>query len=313
LRIIFMGTPEFAVPCLKMLVYEGYDIAAVVSQPDKPKGRGNKVTPPPVAEFAATKGLLLMQPQKIKTGSFAEDLRNLKPDLFVTVAYGRILPQDILDIPTYGSINVHASLLPKYRGAAPIQHAVINGETVTGITTMFMDAGMDTGDILLKEEVAISEDMTAGELHDKLSVLGADVLKETIEKLKDGSLVRVPQNHAEATYAPMLDKDTGRIDWSASARSINNLVRGTNPWPVAYGFYENKKIKIWKSSVDNIENECKVMDKVGKIIYAGKDGIKVSCGTGVLVIKELQAESSRRMTVAEYLCGHKIETVEFFE
>jgi len=305
-----MGTPEFAVPSLNMLIEEGYDIAAVVTQPDKPKGRGNKITAPPVAEIARSKGIMVMQPVKIKTGEFAEDLKKLNADLFITVAYGRILPKEVLDIPKYGCINVHGSLLPKYRGAAPIQRAIINGETVTGITTMYTDVGMDTGDMLLKEEIEIPEDMTFGELHDKLAILGASVLKKTLEKLKDGSLTRTPQNHEEATYAPIIEKETGKIDWSQSTRSINNLIRGTNPWPVAYCFYENKKMKIWKAS---IADECNIIDKPGKILYVGKDGIKVACGKGILDIKEIQFESSRRMTVGEYICGHKIETGGFFE
>lgn len=303
MRIVFMGTPEFAVPSIKMLVENNYNVVAAVTQPDKPKGRGNKITPPPVKVYAEEKGIIVLQPEKIKTGEFFRQLEALKPDLFITVAYGRILPQDILELPPLGCINVHGSLLPKYRGAAPIQWAIINGEKKTGITTMYTDVGMDTGDMLLKREVEIPMDMTAGELHDCLSIVGAEVLKETLECLKNGSLKREKQIEEEATHAPMMTKETGSIDWSKSAFDIHNLVRGTSPWPGAYTKFCGCKLKICKTQLIEGDNRgC----KPGTIIKKDKNGIIVACGDGVLNIVEIQPESCRKMTVEEYLCGHKV-------
>lgn len=302
-----MGTPEFAVPSLDMLVKEGYDVAAVVTQPDKPKGRGNKMAAPAVKEYAVGKGIPVLQPAKIKTQEFAEELRSLNPDLLVTVAYGKILPDYVLDIPPLGCINVHGSLLPKYRGAAPIQWSVINGEKVTGITTMYTDIGMDTGDMLVKKEVEVPEDMTAGELHDILSVVGAEVLKDTLEKLEKGTLERTPQPHDRATYAAMISKELGLIDWNKSAREIHNLVRGTNPWPGAYSFYKGERIRIWKTSV--ISGKA-LNYKPGTICEVIKSGVIVATGDGLLNILEVQFDSSRRMTVEEYMCGHSIDEGE---
>jgi len=302
-----MGTPEFAIPSLDMLLKEGYDVAAVVTQPDKPKGRGNKMSPPPVKEYAMEHGIEVLQPEKVKTEEFVEKIKAINPDLLVTAAYGKILPKSVLDIPKHGCINVHGSLLPKYRGAAPIQWSIINGEKVTGITTMYTDVGMDTGDMLVKAEIEITEDMTAGELHDKLSVLGAEVLKETLKRLENGTLERIPQNDEEATYAPMMTKETGCIDWSKSSREIHNLVRGTNPWPGAYTFYNDKKMKIWMTSVISDEEHD---SKAGTILKVSKDGIVVACGLGKLNIKEIQFENARKMSVEEYICGHKIDEGE---
>jgi len=302
-----MGTPEFAIPSLDMLLKEGYDVAAVVTQPDKPKGRGNKMSPPPVKEYAMEHGIEVLQPEKVKTEEFVEKIKAINPDLLVTAAYGKILPKSVLDIPKHGCINVHGSLLPKYRGAAPIQWSIINGEKVTGITTMYTDVGMDTGDMLVKAEIEITEDMTAGELHDKLSVLGAEVLKETLKRLENGTLERIPQNDEEATYAPMMTKETGCIDWSKSSREIHNLVRGTNPWPGAYTFYNDKKMKIWMTSVISDEEHD---SKAGTILKVSKDGIVVACGLGKLIIKEIQFENARKMSVEEYICGHKIDEGE---
>lgn len=307
MRIVFMGTPEFAVPSIKMLVENNYNVVAAVTQPDKPKGRGNKLTPPPVKVYAQEKGINVLQPEKIRTGEFYRQLEALKPDLYVTVAYGRILPQDILELPPLGCINVHGSLLPKYRGAAPIQWSVINGEKVTGITTMYTDIGMDTGDMLLKQEVEIPDQMTAGELHDCLSLLGAQVLGETLECLKAGTLKREKQAEEEATYAPMMTKETGLIDWNKSAWEIHNLVRGTNPWPVAYSEYSGAKLKVWKTMLLEGSNEGY---KPGTIIKAGKSGLIVACGEGIINILEIQLESARRMTIEEYLCGHRINEGE---
>jgi len=302
-----MGTPEFAVPSLEMLVKEGYDLAAVVTQPDKPKGRGNKLAFPPVKEKALEYGVQVLQPSKIKTPEFVETLKEIHPDLLVTVAYGKILSKEILDVPPLGCINVHGSLLPKYRGAAPIHWAIINGESVTGITTMYTDIGMDTGDMLLKAEIEITDDMTAGELHDRLSVLGAEVLKKTLEKLKNGTLERIPQSEKDATYAPMIKKDLGCINWSKSSREIHNLVRGTNPWPGAYTFYKGDRMRVWKTEV--IEGVSSGI-RPGTISEVSKEGMTVACGTGLLRIQELQFDSCRRMCVSEYICGHRIDEGE---
>ena len=302
-----MGTPEFAVPSLDILLKEGYEVVAVVTQPDKPKGRGNKMSVSPVKEYALKHGIEVLQPERVKTSDFAEKIKKINPDLMVTAAYGKILPKSVLDVPKYGCINVHGSLLPKYRGAAPIQWSIIDGEKVTGITTMFTDVGMDTGDMLIKGEIEITEYMTAGELHDKLSVLGAEVLKETLRKLKDGSLERVPQSDSEATYASMMTKDTGLIDWAKSSKEIHNLVRGTNPWPGAYTYYCGEKMKIWLTS--NISEDTHNL-KAGTICNVGRDGIIVACGIGKLIIKEVQFECCRRMCVEDYICGHKMDEGE---
>jgi len=298
-----MGTPEFAVPCLDMLIKEGYDIAAVITQPDKPKGRGKKLAFSPVKEKALQHDIDVLQPVKIKTPEFTDKLRSLKPDLLVTAAYGQLLSKEILDIAPLGCINVHASLLPKYRGAAPIHWAIINGETVTGITTMYTDIGMDTGDMLLKRQIEIPDDMTAGELHDKLSELGAQVLKDTLQALKNGSLQRVPQSDSDATYAPMIKKDLGKIDWSGTSKNIHNLVRGINPWPGAFTYYQGERMRIWKTEVvDEVSEET----RPGTICKVNKEGIIVSCGRGLLKIKEIQFDSCRKMSVEEYICGHDI-------
>ncbi|NLY43581.1 MAG: methionyl-tRNA formyltransferase [Clostridiaceae bacterium] len=305
MKILFMGTPEFAVPCLDMLVTKGYSVVGVVTQPDKPKGRGHKVSPPPVKEYAIKKGIPVFQPERLRDGSFDNDLRLLSPDCIVVVAYGKILPKSILDYPKYGCINVHASLLPKYRGAGPIQWAIINGEKETGITTMYMDEGMDTGDMILKKKVMIGENETAGELHDRLSVLGAEVLADTLRRIQEGTAPREPQNHSEATYAPMLTKEVGCIDWNKSAVEIKNLVRGVNPWPVAYTNYEGKRFKVW--SVD-IGEKCD-LGVPGMIIkYIDSQGLMVRTGDmGSIIIKEIQYEGGKKMSMEEYLRGHTIE------
>jgi len=308
-KIVFMGTPEFAIPSLKMLVEEGYDVVAVVTQPDKPKGRGNKLTAPPVKEYAVEKGIPVLQPEKVKTPEFVQELKAVNPDIIITAAYGKILPKEILDIPPLGCINVHGSLLPKYRGAAPIHWAIINGEKTTGITTMYTDTGLDTGDMLLKREIAITDDMTVGELHDRMAVLGAETLKETLIRLKEGRLERTPQNHAEATYAPLITKDTGKVNWADTSVNIYNLIRGTNPWPVAYTHYKGDRMRIWKARF----NSGKQVDFApGTITDVGKGYIEVACGSGTLIIEEIQFSSSRRMSVEEYLRGHVITEGEVF-
>lgn len=300
-----MGTPEFSVPGLDMLIKEGYQVVAVVTQPDKPKGRGKKLAAPPVKEYALKNGIAVLQPAKVRTEEFDRQIRELAPDMIVTIAYGRILPKNILNIPLMGCINVHGSLLPKYRGAAPIQQAVINGEKMTGVTTMYMDVGMDTGDMLLKGEMEITEDMTAGELHDRMSLLGAEILRETVKGLETGSLQRSPQNESEATHAPMMKKETGEIDWKESAQKIHNLVRGTNPWPGAYTFYKGGRMRVWKTRVVDV---CGIGEyKPGTIVAVESDGIAVAAGQNFIEIKEIQFDSCRRMCIGEYMCGHVIE------
>lgn len=297
-----MGTPEFAIPTLDMLDKQ-YSVCAVVTQPDKPKGRGKKLTAPPVKEFALARNIPVLQPDKIRTIEFIQELQALEPDLLVTAAYGKILPQAILQTPPLGCINVHGSLLPKYRGAAPIHWAILKGETITGITTMFTDVGVDTGDILLKNEIEISKDITVGELHDQMAKLGALTLQQTLIALENKTLVRIPQQEDEASYAPMIDKEIGAIDFTKSVKEIHDLVRGTNPWPVAYTKYSNHKLKIWKTEV---LQEIDFSKDPGTILRLSNEGLDVACGDGILRIIELQPESGRRMQVRDYLCGHTI-------
>jgi methionyl-tRNA formyltransferase len=303
MRIVFMGTPDFAVPCLRELLSEKHEIAAVVTQPDRAKGRGNKLAASPVKILAAEAGIPVYQPEKIRTEEFMEVLKDLAPDVMIVVAFGQILSQEILDIPLLGCINIHASLLPKYRGAAPINWCIINGEKSTGITAMYMDRGVDTGDIIIKKEIPIGEDENAEELHDRLSELGASVLRDTMTLLTEAKIKRIPQNDAEATYAPIMTKALGRIDWSMDAGKINDLIRGTYPWPGAFSSYKGKVFKIFIAQAlnDNVKNK-----DYGYIRQADKDSIVVSCGTGSLRIKELQFENEKRMSAEAYLRGHEI-------
>lgn len=301
-RVVFMGTPEFAVPCLAALA-ERCEVVGVVTQPDKPRGRGQKMMPSPVKAWAQDHGLPVYQPERIKTDAFTAELENMKPDLMVVVAFGQILSQRILDIPVYGCINVHASLLPRYRGAAPMQWCIINGEKKTGITTMFMDAGLDTGDMLLRSEMDIGPDMTLEELHDALRDQGAQLLVDTLEKLSDGTLVRIPQQ-GDSNYAPMLTKQTGHIDWSQKAEAIHNLVRGLNSWPGAYTVLDGKTYKIWRTKTTGKAAEA----DPGTIVRADrKSGLLVAAGDELLEITELQAPGRKKMRAADYLNGHGAE------
>ena len=303
-----MGTPEFAVPCLAAL-YEHCDVIGVVTQPDKPRGRGQKLVPSPVKAWAEAHGLPVWQPKRIKEEDFTAFLEEQKPDLMVVVAFGQILSQRILDIPPFGCINVHGSLLPRYRGAAPMQWCVIDGEKKTGITTMFMDAGLDTGDMLLKAEFPIGPDTTLEEVHDGLMALGAKVLIDTLEELSAGTLKRIPQT-GESNYAPMLTKETGHIHWQDCAQKIHNLVRGLDSWPGAYTFLAGKKYKIWRTRCTTEKTEA----QPGTILRADKkEGLFVAAGDGVLEITELQAPGKKRMAAKDYLNGHAIALPATFE
>ena len=324
LDIVFMGTPDFAKESLEAIYNAGHNIIAVITNPDRPKGRGMKMIASPVKEFAIEKSIPVLQPEKIR--EIKDTLEQINPDLFCVVAYGKILPQDILDIPKKGSINVHGSLLPQYRGAAPIQWAVLNGDKKTGITTMYMNAGMDTGDMILQEEVQIREDETTGELWDRLSKIGAKLLVETVDKIEKGTAPRIPQS-GEFTMAPMLNKEMARIDWiNKNSKEIKNLVRGLNPIMGAYTTYNGKKIKIWRAGSielnEFIENHPEFADykislnnmEGGAVIYSDiKQGLYVKAKNGIVIIQEVQAENAKRMPVQDFLRGNLIQTGEVFE
>ncbi|AOY78429.1 methionyl-tRNA formyltransferase [Clostridium formicaceticum] len=303
MRIVFMGTPDFAVPSLEALVKEEHHIVGVFTQPDRPKGRGKKLTMPPVKEKALENHLEVFQPNSLKDIGVVEAIKEMCPDVIVVVAYGQILTKEILQIPALGCINVHASLLPKYRGAGPIQWAIIHGEKTTGITTMYMEEGLDTGDMILKEEVPIGEDETAGELHDRLALIGGRLLKETLLQIERGNAPREKQKEELSTYAPMLTKELGEIQWHKTAGEIHNLIRGTIPWPMAYTTYLGKIMKIWKSSVE-VSNAS---HQPGKIIEVKKDKIYVGTGKNLLVIEELQFSGGKRLAVKDFLVGNTIE------
>jgi len=298
MKIVFMGTPEFAVPSLRALIEGGYDIAAVVTQPDRKAGRGHKLTPPPVKVLAEAHGIPVLQFQRIKSPEGVEALKSIAPDLIVTAAFGQILSKEILDIPALGCINVHASLLPKYRGAAPIQWAIIKGETKTGVTIMYMDEGLDTGDIISMRETSIGEDMTGGELYEKLAHVGAELLADTLPSIIDGTAPRTPQDNEQASYFPPLSKELGRIDWTKSAREIRNLVRALDPVMGAYALIGGDVIKIWRASVEPGSAEP------GRIVQSdSKCGLVIGTGDGLLRVEEMQAPCCRRMTPREYFCG----------
>ncbi|KPI50256.1 methionyl-tRNA formyltransferase [Clostridioides difficile] len=304
MKIVFMGTPDIAVPCLQKIIDEKYDILGVVTQPDKPKGRGKKLGMSPVKELAIENNIPVYQPIKARDEEFIDTMKSLNPDVVVVVAFGQILPKEILEIPKLGCINVHVSLLPKYRGAAPINWVIINGEEKTGVTTMYMDEGLDTGDMILKTEVNLDENITAGELHDKMMNIGAETLKETLKLIEEGTAPREVQNHEEFSYAPIMNKSLGNIDFSKNAMEIHNLVRGVNPWPSAYTTYNGVTMKIWKTKV----LDEKSTKNAGTIIDVNKDGIKVSTKDKVLLIEEIQMPNKKRMLVGEYIKGNTIET-----
>lgn len=308
MRIIFMGTPEFAVPSLQALIDAGHEIVLVVTQPDKPKGRGNKMAMPPIKELALAHEIPVYQPEKVKNDAFVETLKSYQADLMITVAYGKILSEAALKAAPLGCINVHASLLPQYRGSAPLWWVIINGEEKTGITTMYTDVGMDTGDIIDVAEFPIPENMTVGELSDQMADLGAKTLLVTLEKLENGTLKRTPQDDALATYAPMIEKQLGEINWSRMTREIHNLVRGTNPWPVAYTFYEGQRMRVFSTEFKTESMWTKKeKQEPGTILRVDDAGILVATGDGAILVKEVQVDSGKRMSVKDYIRGHQIE------
>ena len=308
MRIIFMGTPDFSVGTLEALVEAGHEVCLVVTQPDKPKGRGKEMQYTPVKEAALKHGIEVYQPRRIREAECVEKLRQYNADIMVVIAFGQIIPKEILEMVPYGCVNVHASLLPKYRGAAPIQWSIIDGEAVTGVTTMQMDEGLDTGDMLLKTEVPITAEETGESLHDKLAKAGAALCVETLAKLQEGSIVPEKQGESPTAYAKMLDKKLGNIDWTKSAVEIERLVRGLNSWPSAYTYWNKKVVKIWKASVtDENSNE-----QVGTVVKVEKAGFYVQTGNGLLKVLELQIPGKKRMDAGAFLRGYTIEPGEVF-
>ena len=327
MRILFMGTPDFALESLKALYDAKYDIIGVVTNIDKPKGRGMKMVASPVKEYAIEKNLQVYQPIKVRNNlEFLEEVKKLNPDLICVVAYGKILPQELLDIPKYGCVNVHGSLLPEYRGAAPIQWAVLNGDKKTGVTTMFMNAGMDTGDMILKEEVEIGEDETTGELWDRLKMIGANLLIKTVKEIENGTATRTKQPD-EGTMAPMLSKEMAKIDWeNKTAKDIKNLIRGLNPIMGAYTFLDGKKIKFWKvqtltenellEKFQELEEYKYHLNKMqaGTVLFSDdKKGLFIKANDGILQVLEIQGENSKRMAVGAFLRGNPVEAGKIFE
>lgn len=298
LRTVFMGTPDFALQTLQGLIDAGCNLVGVYTQPDRPKGRGKQMAAPPVKELARQHGIPVYQPQKLRQPEVVAELEALAPDLIVVVAYGQILPKSVLDIPRHGCINVHASLLPKYRGAAPINKAIIDGATETGITTMYMDVGLDTGDMLVKKTLPIGAEETAGELHDRLAVLGRETMEETLRQLCAGTLQREVQDDTRSTYAPMMKKEDGRIDWSRSALDVHNLVRGLDPWPGAYTSLDGELLKLARTTPQDNGDA-----PPGTVIAADRDGVRIACGNGSLLVRELQLAGRKRLAAADFLRG----------
>ncbi|MEA4888423.1 MAG: methionyl-tRNA formyltransferase [Clostridiaceae bacterium] len=303
-RIVYMGTPEFAVLPLQALLEQGCSVVGVVCQPDRPQGRHMRLEPPPVKKLAAARGIPVLQPEKVRTPDFEAALRALNPELIVTAAYGRILPPNILAVPRYGCLNVHASLLPAYRGAAPIQWSLIKGERETGVTIMLMDEGMDTGDILVQEKMAIPEDMDAACLSEQLSRLGARILPETVDRWLAGTLQRRPQNAADASPAPLMSREAGQVDWTMTAEQIHNLIRGTYPWPGAYTWCGDKKLKIHRAGINRDPEICRTAAGLpaGTLCVCGAGTMSVACGEGVLDLLEIQSESGKRLHCRD--CAH---------
>ncbi|HWI55223.1 MAG TPA: methionyl-tRNA formyltransferase [Desulfobacteria bacterium] len=312
MRILFMGTPEFAVRSLESLSKSQHEIIGVVTQPDRPKGRGQKLTPSPVKVAAEEAGIAVYQPEKIKTPEFVGQLKSLNPDLIVVVAFGQLLSKEILELPKNGCINVHASLLPKYRGAAPIHWAVINGETETGITIMQMDEGLDSGDSIISRAIAIKHEDTTGIIHDELAKLGAELLVEAVNLIDNGAIVKTPQDHEKATYAPLLTKATEKIDWSQTPRDVCNLVRGLNPWPGAYTIMGDKVLKIWLArpcEASEIAGLTPAISDIAAGEVAGRvpgTGFAVAARGGCVVVTDVQLQGSKKLKAEEFMRGHNI-------
>ena len=312
MKIVFMGTPDFSVPALEELA-KVHQVAAVVTQQDRPKGRGHKMQYTPVKEKALELNIPVYQPEKVKNPEFVDILREINPDVIVVIAFGQILSKEILDLPKYGCINVHASLLPKYRGAAPIQWSVLNGDKETGVTTMYMDIGMDTGDMILTEKVEIGEDETTGELWNRLSKIGANLLVETLKQIENGTAPRIPQSD-DFTLAPMLDKEMSKIDWqNKSALEIKNLVRGLNPIMGTYSFLDGKKFKFWKVEILLSQPEYESQDNGTIIKSDSKDGLYIKAKDGIIKVLEIQAENAKKMNIGDFLRGNTLEVGKKFE
>ena len=309
MKIVFMGTPEFSIPTLKALHHSSHSILSVITQPDKPKGRGQKLLISPVKQYALDIGLPILQPQTVNDPEFIGSLKQNRPDTIIVVAFGQILNETFLKIPKQFCINLHSSLLPKYRGAAPIHRAILNGDSKSGVTTMIMDQGMDTGDILLMQETPIHETDTAQTLHDSLSEMGGALILETLKRLKNNTLLPVPQDHSQATYAAKLKKEEGLIHWEKSATTLSYQVRGLNPWPGTYTFLNKKRLRILKVQV----GEGSSNDASGRVARVTEMGIEVGTGEGRLIITELQPEGKKKMSTKDFLAGHKIERGVLFD
>lgn len=303
MRVIFMGTPDFSVGTLEALLETGHEVVLAVTQPDKPKGRRGCIQFPPVKEAALLHGIEVYQPRKIREPECIAYLEQYQADIIVVVAFGQILPKEILEMPRYGCVNVHASLLPKYRGAAPIQWAVINGEPISGVTTMRMDQGLDTGDIIMKQEVALTEEETGGSLFERLAQTGAELLIRTLQAIEEGSAVYTPQDHQAATHTSIIKKQLGEIDWNKSALEIERLIRGLNPWPSAYTYLHGKTLKIWKATVAESQTER----EIGTVAAVLKNCLAVQTAKGLLLLEEVQLEGKKRMTTDAFLRGFPVE------
>ncbi|MCA0753943.1 methionyl-tRNA formyltransferase [Paenibacillus sp. N4] len=310
MRIVFMGTPEFAVPSLKLLVEQNYDVVAVVTQPDRPKGRKKTLTPPPVKEAALSLGLPVLQPERMRSAEAVAAVAEYEPDLIVTAAYGQILPKAVLDLPRLGCINVHGSLLPKYRGGAPIQRSIINGESSTGVTIMYMAEGLDTGDMISSVELPITDEDTSGTMFEKLSAAGAELLGATLPSIIAGEAAAVPQQNELATYAPNLTRDDERIEWGKSARQLFNQVRGLSPMAGAFTFLHGEVFKVWTCAVQDGGGRADAAP--GTVLGADASGIRVQTGDGVLVLKDIQPAGKRMMNAADWLKGARLETGTLF-
>lgn len=303
MNIVYMGTPDFAVPALEKLIKK-YNVTAVVTQPDKPKGRGKKIIFSPVKELALKNNIEVFQPEKVKDENFIKEMEKLNPDIIVVAAYGQILNEKILNLPKYGCINIHGSLLPKYRGAAPIQWSIINGEEKTGVTIMYMEKGLDTGDMILKKEILINKEDTYGSVHDKMSLVGAEAVIEAIEMIEKGNVNAQKQDDTLSSYAVMISKDIGHIDWNKNSNEIINLIRGLNPAPIAYTFYKDEVLKIWEAE----QICCELEMKNGEIIdVMSKKGILVKTNDSAILIKEIQQKGGKKMSCPDYLRGHNIK------